>query len=94
MNGVTANRFRALPRHGVWQCHNDAVTDDSGDGSHVGEEQLGLHFLGELDVYRSDAVHRHLRHCGRCAAKAEEIVEVLAVLALGAEYDDEARRTG
>jgi anti-sigma factor RsiW len=64
-----------------------AVTDFTWADAHVGEEQIGLHFLGELDPERSDAVHRHLQSCRRCGAKGEEVVETLAALALGADHD-------
>jgi anti-sigma factor RsiW len=64
------------------ECHNGAVTDSAEGDAHIQEEQLVLHYLGELDPARSDAVHRHLTACPRCGASAGEIVEVMAALTL------------
>lgn len=54
--------------------------------AHVEEEQLVLHYLGELHHARSDEVHRHLSGCPSCGAQAREIVEAMAALAM-AELD-------
>ena len=66
------------------KCHNGAMTDAG--AAHVEEEQLVLHYLGELDPARSDEVHRHLTSCPPCGAQAREIVETMAALTL-AELD-------
>jgi anti-sigma factor RsiW len=58
------------------------VTDIAGGDTHVEDELLSMHFLGELDPAQSDEVHRHLESCPACAAKADEVVEVMAALAL------------
>ena len=88
MRHIARDRSPAGPRAAVAGCHTDTVNDRSGGAGHVDEEQLTLHFLGELDYDRSDAVHRHIGSCPTCGARAEEIIEVMAALAFGAEPDD------